>query len=204
MLNIKLWLFFLRCGWSTLMIAELGETRGCSTNTFVIHSVSERSFPPTALQRRHAQTVRDCSFNYKIVIKTFLNPEGNQNPISGLKVITILLKGLILPIGEVHPEGSAPAACAAGCSWKTHKTTFWFCFSFLTSLEQRRSFNLGLSDQTFIKTKKKSLTYLYFIKTFSLHEQGVQHSNVFFKNPAYGRQRICRPVQIVAPPPRSF
>ena len=61
-------------------------------------------FPPTALRRRHAQTVRDSYFSYKIdhviVIKTFLNPEGHQNPISGSKVMAILLKGCILPVGE--------------------------------------------------------------------------------------------------------
>ena len=33
------------------------------------------------------------------MIKTFLNPEGHQNPISGSKVTAILLKGWILPIG---------------------------------------------------------------------------------------------------------
>ena len=33
--------------------------------------------------------------------KTFLNPEGYQNPISGSKVTVILLKGLIFPIGGV-------------------------------------------------------------------------------------------------------
>ena len=33
------------------------------------------------------------------MIKNFLNLEGHQNPISGLKVTAILLKGCILPIG---------------------------------------------------------------------------------------------------------
>ena len=60
-------------------------------------------FPPIALRRRHAQTVRDSSSSYKIddviVIKTFLNPEGHHNSISGSKVTVILLKGWILPIG---------------------------------------------------------------------------------------------------------
>ena len=60
-------------------------------------------FPPTALWRRHAQTVRDRASSYKIdyviVIKSFLNPKGHQNPISGSKVMVILLKGLILPLG---------------------------------------------------------------------------------------------------------
>ena len=53
-------------------------------------------FPPTALRRRHAQTVRDrCSsfkIDYVIVIKNFLNPEGHQNPITDSKVTAILLK----------------------------------------------------------------------------------------------------------------
>ena len=35
------------------------------------------------------------------MIKNFLNPQGHQNPISGSKVTTLLLKGWILPIGEV-------------------------------------------------------------------------------------------------------
>ena len=34
-----------------------------------------------------------------MVIKNFLNPEGHQNRISGSKVMAILLKGWILPIG---------------------------------------------------------------------------------------------------------
>ena len=60
-------------------------------------------FPPIALPRRHAQTVGDSSSSYKIayviVIKTFLNPEGPQNCISGSKVTAILVKGWSLPIG---------------------------------------------------------------------------------------------------------
>ena len=53
-------------------------------------------FPPTALQIRHAQTVRDRSSSYKkdfvIVIKNFPNPEGHANLISGSKVTAVLLK----------------------------------------------------------------------------------------------------------------
>ena len=44
------------------------------------------------------------------MIKTFLNPEGHQNLISGSKVTAILLKRLILPIGgasAVEAGGSA-------------------------------------------------------------------------------------------------
>ena len=47
------------------------------------------------------------------MIKNFLNPKGHQYPISGSKVTAILLKGLILPIVGLHPEGYAPAASAA-------------------------------------------------------------------------------------------
>ena len=47
--------------------------------------------------------VRDSPSSYKIdyviVIKNFLNPEGHQNHINGSKVIAIILKGRILPIG---------------------------------------------------------------------------------------------------------
>ena len=67
-----------------------------------IQSVSQ-PFPPTALQRRHAQTVRDSSSSYKIdkvrVITHFLNPKRHQNPINGSTVTAILLKGWILPMG---------------------------------------------------------------------------------------------------------
>ena len=65
-------------------------------------SVSQ-PFPPTALRRRHAQTVRDSSSSYKIdyviEIKNFLKPKGQQNPINGSKVTAILLEGWILPYG---------------------------------------------------------------------------------------------------------
>ena len=74
-------------------------------------------FPPTALQRRHGHMVRDSTSSYKIVIviKNFLNPEGHQNPTSapvhqcsGSKVTALLL------LVELHREGFASAACAAG------------------------------------------------------------------------------------------
>ena len=89
-----------------ILFADPGEAKGCSINSLVInsfiHSLSQ-PFPPTALRRRHAQTVRDRCFSdnidYVVVIKNFLNLEGHQNPISGSKVTAILLKGWILPIG---------------------------------------------------------------------------------------------------------
>ena len=70
-------------------------------------------FPPTALRRRHGQTIRDSSSSYKIdyvqLIKTFLNPDGHHNRIIGSKVIAVFLDG-----GTLHREGSAPATYAAG------------------------------------------------------------------------------------------
>ena len=43
---------------------------------------------------------RSCyKIDYVIVIKIFINPKGHQNPISGLKVTSILLKRWIFPIG---------------------------------------------------------------------------------------------------------
>ena len=87
-------------------LADPCEARGCSTNSLVIHSFIHslsQPFPPTALQRRHAQTVKDSSSSYKIeyviVIKNFLNLEGHQNPINDSKFTAILLKGWILSIG---------------------------------------------------------------------------------------------------------
>ena len=69
-------------------LADPGEARRCS--------VSE-PFPPTALRRGHAQTVRDSSSNYKIdyviAIKNFLNPEGHQNRNNGSKVTALLVTG---------------------------------------------------------------------------------------------------------------
>ena len=81
-------------------LADPGKARGCSINSLVIlwfiQWVSQ-SFPPTALRRRHAQTVGVSTSNYKIdyviMIKNYLNPKGYKNPFSGSKVTAILLKG---------------------------------------------------------------------------------------------------------------
>jgi hypothetical protein len=40
----------------------------------------------------------------------FLNPEGHQNPISGSKVMAILLKGWILPIGGASAGEGLPCS----------------------------------------------------------------------------------------------
>jgi hypothetical protein len=70
----------------------------------LIKSVRE-PFPPTALRRRQAQTVRDSSSSYKIdyviVVKTFLNPGAHQNRITGSKRIAVFMDVDTLPIGGV-------------------------------------------------------------------------------------------------------
>ena len=62
--------------------------------------------------------VRDGTSNYEIdyiiMIKNILNPKGHQNPFSGSKVTAILLKGRFVLLVDLHSEGSAPAAFAAG------------------------------------------------------------------------------------------
>ena len=102
-------------------LADTGKARGCSINSLSINSLSQsvsEPFHPTDFWRRHSQTVRDHTSSYKIyyviVIKNFLNPKGHQNPISRSKVMVILLKGGFCLLVELHLEGSAPAACAAG------------------------------------------------------------------------------------------
>jgi hypothetical protein len=71
-------------------------------SNLLINSLSQ-PFPPPALWRRHALTLRDSTSSYKIdsviVIMNFPHPKGHQNLISGSKVTAILLKGWILPIG---------------------------------------------------------------------------------------------------------
>ena len=89
-----------------MLLADPGKARGCSINSLVIHGLINwvsHPFPPTAVWRRHAQTVRVSTSSYKIdyviVIKNFLNPKDHQNPITGSKVLAILLKGWISPLG---------------------------------------------------------------------------------------------------------
>ena len=84
----------------------------------LIHSfIHQLSYPlvPAALQRRHAKTVKESSSSYKIdyviVIQNFLNHGGHQHCIIGLKVMPILLKGCILPIGKGLRLQPAQQAC---------------------------------------------------------------------------------------------
>ena len=93
------------------------------------HSLSlSEPFPPTALRRRHAQTVRVSTSSYKIdyviTIKNFLNPEGHQNPFSGSKVTAILLKGWIRPIGGASAGEGLP------CSLRS-RLVFFIILNFL-------------------------------------------------------------------------
>ena len=85
-----------------VLLADPGKARGCSINSLVNNSLTH-PFPPTYLQRRHAQTVRYSSYSYNIdyviVIQTFLNPKGHQNPIIDSKVTAISLKGWISHVG---------------------------------------------------------------------------------------------------------
>ena len=67
--------------------------------------------------------VRDSTSSYKIdyviVIKNFLNPEGNQHRISGSKVTAILLKGWIggASSGEGLRLQPAQQACMIGVTF---------------------------------------------------------------------------------------
>ena len=52
-----------------MYLADPGAARGCSTNSLVINSFINslsQPFPPPALRRRHAQSVRDSNSSYKI------------------------------------------------------------------------------------------------------------------------------------------
>ena len=80
----------------------------------LIHSLSNPLIVPTALQRRHAQTVRvstsSYKINYVIMIKSFLNPEGHQNPCSGSKVPANFTEGRIRPIGGASAGEGLPCS----------------------------------------------------------------------------------------------
>ena len=107
-------------------------------------------FPPTALRGRHAQTVRDSSWSYKIdyviVMKNILNPKGHQNRISGSKVTNILLKGWILPIGGV----ALGRVCACSlCSMLVFKCLFTILVT-MAALHQK--FSTHFSPWFFLPT----------------------------------------------------
>ena len=59
-------------------------------------------------------------WEYVIVMKSFLNPEGHQNCMSGEKVTIILLKALILPIGKgvrLQPAEQDCLLCISSIVW---------------------------------------------------------------------------------------
>ena len=59
------------------------------------------------------------------MIKTFLNPEGHHNRISGSKVTAILLKGRILPIVWASSVGGSAMNRATPSSFQTNKAIVW-------------------------------------------------------------------------------
>ena len=69
-----------------------------------------------SLRHRHAQMIGDGAFSHKIdrfkKMLEILNITGHQNRIIDSKVTAILLNGWVLPFGELHRKGFAPAACA--------------------------------------------------------------------------------------------
>ena len=104
-----------------LIISRPGLCQGLLYNHLrdsLIHSFSQSWFVKISLRRRHTLTFADGAFSHKIdhvtIFQEILNSKGYPNRITGSKVTAILLKGWILPMVELHREGSASAACAAG------------------------------------------------------------------------------------------
>ena len=64
------------------------------------------------------------------MIKNFLNPKGHQNPTSGSKVMAILLKGWIWPIGRV----------ALGSVYACNQRSRLVQYVFYSCLRHRQSF----------------------------------------------------------------
>ena len=115
-------------GLSSLVFSRPGQSQGLlykQPRHWFINWLSQ-PFPPTALQRRHAQTVTDSTSSYKIdyiiVIKNFLNLEGHQNPISCSKVTTILLKGWIL--NKWHPIQKPPSSSRMSKSGNVYRNIY--------------------------------------------------------------------------------
>ena len=81
-----------------LLLADLGEARGCSTKTFVINWLICWLSDPLvkiSLRRRHTQTVKNGASSHKTnyidIFSEILNPEGLKNRCIGSKVTGILL-----------------------------------------------------------------------------------------------------------------
>jgi hypothetical protein len=78
------------------------------------------------LQQLYARP-RPNGFSYKkdyvIMITSFLNPEGHQNPFSGSKVTAILLKGGFGLLVELQRGGSALQPAQQACfAFKVDRT----------------------------------------------------------------------------------
>ena len=106
----------LQLHWVCNIFSRAGRSQGLlykHLRHWFIDSVSEH-FPPTALRRHHAQTVRDSTSSYKInyviVIQNFLNPKGHRNPFSGSTIMAILLKRWILSIGGASAGEGLPCS----------------------------------------------------------------------------------------------
>ena len=98
------------------VFSELASPEGYTSVTYLLINSLSHPLVLTALQRRHAQTVRDRSYsfkiNYVIVIQNFLNLEGHQL----FKSSGHFTEGgdFAHRRGSFSGGGSAPAACAAG------------------------------------------------------------------------------------------
>ena len=91
--------------YSSILVNNATKTRakpGAALQTALSISESVSLFLPQLYGA--ATPTPSYKIDYFIVIQNFLNPKGQQNPISGSKVTVILLKGWILPIGEVYHE----------------------------------------------------------------------------------------------------
>ena len=116
-------------------------------------------FPPTALLRHHAQTVRYSTSSYKIdyliVIKTFKIPKGIKIPSVVQKLRPFYWRAWFSLLVELYRKGSAPAACAAGffcCCKNTHKK--WI------------GFNIIYYQVLFCPSKLLSFLFLFFFFLF--------------------------------------
>ena len=84
------------------LLADPGEARGCSTNTYVTHwFINWLSNPlvKISLRCRQAQTVKNGAFSHKKNYIEILNLEGHLNRCIGSKVTVIFLNKWILPTG---------------------------------------------------------------------------------------------------------
>ena len=74
------------------------------------------------------------------LLRRFLIPKGHPNHITGSKVTAILLNGGFCPLVELHREGSAPTACAAGLfSYSTWEVCrLLLMFKTLTKLPRKK------------------------------------------------------------------